>query len=389
MVRDAAYLAAIERRSQPNEIDRVPAITEADRAGCEAWLKDMNFLVPGNDDKTWEIIQRNWVSFLSATSTTPDATLAPDRKAVRFHSGTENETTRKERFQEDYRQHLLIQATFWFWFDGIEAMVQRWPPKARALLNNEDVMGNTESFQTLVPDWKIAQRRRYQSIWINLISFIAYCSEENALEEMGLKLDESQIDDVLDVRQEAAMIYTKLTGIKRKPEVLLGLNDKVQAFIANALAKRASTARNNPLLWWIAVLARSAVGGERDFISQGRLDKNPLPMDIDFRGRIRALVHIHKLIICHHSISTWEERDVWKVEVAGDLNSVDMTWIIGEDRSRAPKDSSDRRDCQSQAWQAILGYIRRRVQENLGGIEGTAMHKVRQLQRQIGLADGE
>lgn len=112
--------------TQQNEIsDAMPLLTRVDRAGCQRWLQELDFLHPGtNDDIIWEKIKKNWIGFLSATSPTPDATLAPDRKVVRLGTGSEMERERRRRFVGDRRRRMTIQAAFFNGLDGIEAMAE-------------------------------------------------------------------------------------------------------------------------------------------------------------------------------------------------------------------------------------------------------------------------
>lgn len=381
------YEAAIQRSTKPNtltdrpdERDDVAAATAADRASCERWLHTAKFLVPGQDDQVWAAIKRNWIGFLSATSTVPDATLAPNRKVVQFFTGDESQAERKSRFQIDRRQRIIIQASFWMELDGKEALTQRWPPRARSALNAEDVGTKQDTFQTLIPDQHEAKRRRYQAVWASFISFLVYSHDEGTLEEMGLMLDEDQIDDIIDVSQAASMVTEGIREF-RNEGVLSGVWSAIQQLVVNALRKTASTPHNNPLTWWMAILVRSAVGGERDFISHGRFDRNPLPMDIDIRARISSLVHYSKIIIVNESFLSWEVRNTWIAEIQKDLDSVDQSWICAGSGLEPPLDTNDKRVCESAAWQAMLDHLRNDVRQNLGGERGTAMHWVRLLER--------
>ncbi|KAJ3545156.1 hypothetical protein NM208_g2656 [Fusarium decemcellulare] len=90
------YRVALERSTQPdlpterNEVlHSIARLSDTERAACERWLQEMNFLRPGEeeDDAVWEKIKRNWIGYLSATSPTPDAVLAPNRKVVQIARG--------------------------------------------------------------------------------------------------------------------------------------------------------------------------------------------------------------------------------------------------------------------------------------------------------------
>lgn len=105
--------------------------------------------------------------------------------------------------------------------------------------------------------------------------------DEGTLEEMGLKLNEDQKDDIMDVTQEIWPIV---------PGGLGSLQGAIEQLVTKAIKKRNSTARNNPSVWWMAILVRSAISeGERDYISRGRFNMNLLPMDLTSEGGLGRL----------------------------------------------------------------------------------------------------
>ncbi|KJZ68432.1 hypothetical protein HIM_12176 [Hirsutella minnesotensis 3608] len=268
------YEAALRRATQPDtDTDRkdekhdVPALTEADRAGCERWLNKVNFLQPGKDEDIWKNIKRNWIGFLSATSEMPDATLAPNRKVVRFDElDGESERGRTRRFREDRQQRMVIQSSFWNELDGLEAMTQRWPPTARVALSAMDTEPSQDPFQTLAPIWKLGQRRRYQAVWTSLVAFLVHSQAEGTLEEMGLKLDEDQTHDVLDVLESAGQVNLRDIGRVKGGRVKGVFHDvwvSIHGLLTSAMVKEKSTGRNNPMVWWLTILVRSAHRGAR------------------------------------------------------------------------------------------------------------------------------
>ncbi|KAK6703758.1 hypothetical protein QX201_010736 [Fusarium graminearum] len=103
---------------------------------------------------------------------------------------------------------MIIQSAFWNDLDGMEGMTERWPQAARAALNSMDGRGdsddggNQNAFETLAAVWDLGKRRRYQSIWTSLVGFITHAHSRGTLEDMGMRLTESQLDDILDIEQE-------------------------------------------------------------------------------------------------------------------------------------------------------------------------------------------
>lgn len=103
------YKLALERLTQSDtrtewndEKQDVPAVGEGERDGCKKWLRTIGFLRPGQDDEVWDTIKRNWIGFLAATSVIPDETLAPNRKVVRFTSGTASRKRVQRRGRKDF-----------------------------------------------------------------------------------------------------------------------------------------------------------------------------------------------------------------------------------------------------------------------------------------------
>ncbi|KAM5526470.1 hypothetical protein FOXYSP1_21130 [Fusarium oxysporum f. sp. phaseoli] len=170
------------------------------------------------------------------------------------------------------------------------------------------------------------------SIWTSLVGFIAHSHSEGTLEEMGLRLTESQIDDILDIEQEIWQIDMRAIARRREKGGFEDVWVPIRQLLMKTLRKAKSTPRNNPLVWWIAVLARSAIlsDSDIDFISRGRFHRNPMPMDVDLRERLEAIVHYSKVLVLDGAFSTWSERSEWVMEVQSRLNMVSIEWINEE-----------------------------------------------------------
>ncbi|KAK2670172.1 hypothetical protein RAB80_014309 [Fusarium oxysporum f. sp. vasinfectum] len=231
------YTMALQRSTQPDLLPQnkevrhsIAPLSETQRAGCKTWLQEMNFLRPGEeeDEEVWAKIKRNWIGYLSATSPTPEVALAPNRKVVQFtggdedDDGVENARGQKRRFADDRQRRMTIQSAFWNDLDGMEAVTERWPRVARVALNSMDEGnggdGDQGAFESLAAVYDLGKRRRYQSIWMSLVGFIAHSHSEGTLGEMGLRLTESQIDDILDIEQEIWQIDTRAIARRRERE---------------------------------------------------------------------------------------------------------------------------------------------------------------------------
>lgn len=365
----------------------VPAVRDNfERAGCERWLRRLGFLAPGEDDAIWSTIQTKWVAFLSATSVIPTLALAPNEKAVQFcskdGSGEEGTQERDKRYREDRTQRKAIQASFWTdaGLEGIEGLTERWPQVVRIAMNDADEGRQGQAFTTLAAVWDLGKRRRYQAVWTTLVGFLVYASEDGALEAMGLRLDEDQYDDILDVRQEVLNVDWR--GPKRI-EKLDGVWAATGQFLVKGIKRTGSTARNNPLVWWMAVLVRSAISdaGE-DYISRGQFLSNPIPMDLDIRGRAEAMIHYGKILALYESFSSWMSGSGMELTVQADLNAVDNEWL-NEEGGKRPGVEADNRTCSNEAWQTMVTRLREQIHRLFNERGQTAMYWIVTFERDI------
>ncbi|EGU89337.1 hypothetical protein FOXB_00146 [Fusarium oxysporum f. sp. conglutinans Fo5176] len=377
---------ALQRSTQPDLLPEnkevrhsIAPLSETQRAGCKTWLQEMNFLRPGEeeDEEVWAKIKRNWIGYLSATSPTPEVALAPNRKVVQFtggdedDDGVENARGQKRRFADDRQRRMIIQSAFW---NDLEVWTKE--------MGGD---GDQGAFESLAAVYDLGKRRRYQSIWTSLVGFIIHSHSEGTLGEMGLRLTESQIDDILDIEQEIWQIDMRAIARRREKGGFEDVWVPIRQLLMNALSKAKSTPRNNPLVWWIAVLTRSAISGDndRDFISRGRFHKNPMPMDVDLGERLEAIVHYSKVLVLDGAFSTWSEkseRSEWVMEVQSRLNMVSIEWINDEGGSRPAGPAGDGGPVYSTAaWQSVVAHIAEQTERHLGGKQKTAIYRLRML----------
>ncbi|KAM5360679.1 hypothetical protein ACJA88_014749 [Fusarium oxysporum] len=313
--------------------DDVLPIKEEERPICEDWLRPIGFLVPGQDEGLWHAIVENWERFLKATNTRI----------------TGSGATRRVKQSAAAKQREAIKQAFWDRMDGFETLSERWPVKARLALNQ------------------------------SLICFLTWSIkvDEESLEEMGLNLDEEKKEDLLDL------------GLMAMPGSDWFMNDDdsgdiIQGFLTRMITDESVNVRMNPVLWWTAILVRSAISDEEeeDFISRGRFSMNILPLDVDIRDRIEAIGHYSKVLILGKAFQGWQKgrvgRQVWLEEVLRDLNVADNEWL-NEENGQRPDDQLDRRTCLSPGWKMMLEHLGKEGQDGLGQNEGTAMWKVRTL----------
>lgn len=322
----------------------VPAIRPQERQACQDWLQSTGFLQDDENGRTWDTIRQTWVRFLTATK-----------------QGKRN---------VHHVQRRAIQTALWDGMDGLEALSERWPEAARLALNRHLGEGDDEPFESLAARWLLEKRRRFQAMWTGLVCFLAWAVTEASLQDIGLVDSEDLSDDLLDLVQAA----TNATQCGAWD----GLQVVIQGFLTGLIKDRRANVKTNPLLWWTAVLARSAVSAddeEVDYISRGRFTRNILPIDVELRDRVEAIAHYSKVLVLDRAIHGWKGNPTWIDEIIGELNLVDNNWLNEESGPR-PDPSLDRRQCSSVAWQVMLRRIEKQRVAYLGETEGTAMYGV-------------
>ncbi|KAM6523004.1 hypothetical protein FALCPG4_012609 [Fusarium falciforme] len=247
------------------------------------------------------------------------------------------------------------------------------------MLNQSAEGPDARPFESLAAIWLLEKRRRFQSTWTGLICLLVWSvgDDEESLEEMGLELHEEDEEDIQDLRL-TVMPGSNLFMVEDDP------GDLIQGLLTKWITHESVNPRMNPLLWWTAILVRSAISdeGEDDFISRGRFSMNILPLDVDIRDRIEAIGHYSKVLILDKAFQGWQKgrvgRQVWLEEVLRDLNAADNEWL-NEENGQRPDDQLDRRTCLSPGWKMMLEHLGKEGQDWLGQNEGTVMWKVRTL----------
>ncbi|RTE70639.1 hypothetical protein BHE90_014962 [Fusarium euwallaceae] len=337
--------------------DDVLPIREEERPICEDWLRSIGFFAPGEDEELWHTIVRNWERFLKATKTKITG------------SGASRRVTQSAAA----KQREAVKQAFWDRIDGLEALSERWSVKSRLMLNQSAEGPDARQSKSLAAIWLLEKWRRFQSMWTSFICFLTWSIkvDEESLEEMRLNLDDEKKEDLLDLGVMCWFMNDDDPG------------DIIQGVLIRMITDESVNVRMNPLLWWTAILVRSAISDEEEgFISRGRFSLNILPLDVDIRDRIGAIGHYSKVLILDKAFQWWQKgrvgRQVWLEEVLRDLNAADNEWLNDENGQR-PDDQLDRRTCLPPWRKMMLEHLGKEGQDCLGQNEGTAMWKVRTL----------
>ncbi|ETS77056.1 hypothetical protein PFICI_10930 [Pestalotiopsis fici W106-1] len=349
-----------------------PPMRPEQREVCIQWLRSIHFLEPGGRNEiNWRVIKEKWIQFSQERS-----------KSVHLR-----------RWQE----------MFWPWIDGLEGLSERWPAAARTLLNQCADGPDAKAFESFGARWHVEPRRRLHTVWSGLFMFLLYnhpWGGTRELFDMGLY---APIDEDCEVSSQDSLILpgddSKLSWelgdlwmslISRYPRAHV-MADTHSLVIDALKGVRETKADNNALLWWTAILVRSAVsvsdGNGDDWISHGKCPfGNLLAPDLDLLKRVEAIRHYCKVMVLDHAMYTWAPRNVihglCKVETQ--LNSQDTSWMNGIDGIR-PDEQQDQINTDSAAWEDVLSHLNQVGGRLLGGKKGTAMYEINRLYR--GLRD--
>ncbi|KAL1592197.1 hypothetical protein SLS59_009853 [Nothophoma quercina] len=305
----------------------------------------------------------------------------PNRKRVKWGKGPETDVGAHRRFKEDRLTRISAQGALWRVSDNAEALLERWPRKARLLMNRVVDSDNDTPLALLMSDF--GKQRRFNSVWSSMICFLLYCTEENgALKRMGLELSEEQEDDLLDIA-----VVMSFQGYPRPGDDGDGspVDHAMHAYIMTLLTDRDATPSTNPLLWWVIVLVRSSIeDGPEDFISRGHFARNILPMDLDIAQRLEGIEHFAKVFLLDLAFNTWDPADKEQLlSVQEDLNAADNSWLGERSSIRPAERETDKLKCTSPAWKSMLLHLEHTFAKHTKTPQGAALHPILTLRQEL------
>ena len=170
-----------------------------------------------------------------------------------------------------------------------------------------------------------------------------------------------------------------------------GLSDVLREVTEEALTGGEAWAGSNVVVWWTAVLVRSALSGEddEDYISRGAFAMNILPMDLGLADRVEAIGHYGRALVLDRAFRKLDggaggpDRRRVLTEVQEALNAVDSEWLNGETGPRPERTGVDDERCSSPSWRAMLALLEQEARQHLGGRGETAMGKVAALHQKL------
>lgn len=368
-----------------------------ERALCEAWLRQIDFLVPGEDITTWCMIQNSWSAFLAASTYQPSDVLSQFKlfRGWRYILGSEE--TREEirtRLYLTRQGRQAIDFCIRDHMDRYEAKIEKW------LFDNADGT-NTLHFpalMSLAASRDIKTRRQYHASLTGFISFLVYSHENSMLREMGLKLDYTR-------RSDLQLLVTSMGTTESRMDKLFDttdydcLWDRIEWIMRWSIeSDENASPRNEPLLWWTAVLVRAAIAErwEQEEFSNIGDDGNPLPENLGIGEHIDAIIHCYKVFLLNESFKYWSTcpKDACAGEVRrasynknNDKDNRILNWLEGV-KGRRLHARSDIRSCSSDSWPKLLSKMIMDLDDCLGPHgEQTPLGKLRVLREELASLD--
>lgn len=298
----AAVLPDESRKDSQNDLDYEKI--------CVYWLQAVDELSPATGQAPWSRIVENWVEFLSDSCIIPLINNQPAWLAISSGDSarTGNRGTMDEGSRPARRRRELIRLAMEKGLTSAEDQVRAFGAPAHRIMNSMYSDGIKPVSFVCLRDSR--SRTLYQAIWWSMISFITYSYQKGTLSEMGLQLtkgSEKCLRKLLDWFQ------------KRDSSDASALHDlwlRIYWFIIVAIDQWSPNSHDNPLLWWMSILVRSATStlgyyGVDDFISRGGYTSNPMPMDLNIMDRVEAMMHYSKVLTTMNARTTWHDCEKW------------------------------------------------------------------------------
>lgn len=266
----------------------------------------------------------------------------------------------------DRHQRVAIQEALWERMDGLEVRSKSWPEAVQPAPNQQSRGQEATVFESP------SARRSFQAIWTGMVCFLVYSKKRDKLEEMGLMLKKEQ-------EQSLDKLVTLFTVERVRRD---SLQKAVQSLLLRAVMDGSTTTKNNMVLWWMAILIRSAVAreGEDDCISRGRCTVNILPIDIGLPQRLEALAHYSKVLVHDQVLWKWKGEERCAGEITSKLKRADDKWT-NQRYGMCLDNKGDERKLSANVYLKMLGHQGVEDERALEGTKGTVIYEVGRLPR--------
>lgn len=205
-----------------------------------------------------------------------------------------------------------------------------------------------------------------------MVCFLVYSKKRDKLEEMGLMLKKEQ-----EQRLEKLVTLLMVERVRRD-----SLHNAVQNLLRRAVMDGSSSTKDNMVLWWMAILVRSALAreGEDDYISRGQCTGNILLIHIGLPQRLEALAHYSKVLVYDQVLWKWKGEERCAGEIMSELKRSDDKWT-NQRYGMCLDDKGDKRKLSANVYLKILGHQGVEDKRGLEGTKGTVIYEVGRLLR--------
>jgi hypothetical protein len=237
------------------------------------------------------------------------------------------------------------------------SVTERWPETIRRMLADPGT-GAARPFESWVGPQGLEKRKQGTRVWTDLMQYFVLeyhinnmtwqgnvlnmRGSEGYLPDVGLRLSEDFGDDIMDIVQ-ASMIG---------PDYM---EDAIQSFALSIIMHENPTPRNNPLLFWVALLLQT-----EEFGNQPRLEFGGLRDSLTMREKLEAIVHYARVFMLDYAFKGWRRlesvREEWNLAVSIALDS--GGWQFTDDGTPRPAEKEgDPADFTQPHWQSFKDHF--------------------------------
>lgn len=306
------------------------------------WLQEVGFT-----PREREAIIGGWECFY-------DANQVINRSRKRVYSTTEREATQSmTEMVAKATTRVLYDAEFW---------AEEWPADFRRKMNSDKCAEyapysspvEIPVFHSWARPRDAEKRNQAIAVWASMISFLIFhwhdYGADRELESMGLELSWELKDGIDDIRTHAT---------EGRLEVL---REAIKEFLSRAITHAGSTARTNPVAWWLAVLIQTeVVDGQPSWAVAGMKD------ELDFSQKLEAIDHYSRVMVLYVAFLRWMFRPASSKGGTREDKDAVCRWSfhyptewIHEDRDRPRNKETEALEEESQKsleWEACRSFM--------------------------------
>jgi hypothetical protein len=253
-------------------------------------------------------------------------------------------------------------------FHFANSTTERWPRTIRVMLTK---LGEADTehhpFESWVGPQGLEKRKQATRVWTELVQFlvleyhvnnmswsadhssVTIMDSSGYLTQMRLTLSNERADDIMDIVE--AHINVAITGD------LEYIRAPIHDFLLNIIMQEKPTPRNNPLLFWVALLLQT-----EEFGNQPRFEFGSMKDMLTMREKLEAIVHYARVLILDYAFKSWGTSrsnpvaQQWASAIEKALNPGNLGWL-DTGAPRPADQEGDPSDFQDPHWVSFVAYF--------------------------------